>query len=172
MSTPEGDLIRFARESAVPSLTQRQAATKLSDAFPEGLSAEQWGTIERGHTRARPGQPARLFTAPPRTVARMAATVGVTPEQLENLGQDRHLQAAAFLRQIQGRPASEDADKLIGELFTALAAARPSPDVIATLPRFWDLQDGQGGKRTMADRVSIIIQFVTSGQQAGELRVG
>ena len=163
-STPEGQLIRTARERAVPRLTIAAAAQRT------GISAEQWGTVERGHTRARPGSPTRRFSAPRMTVARMAAAVGgVTPADLEACGRK---DAADELRVMQAADRPADLEALFGRLLRALADGRPSPQVLETLPMVWRLTDTEGNLRPVEDRVTIMIGLVGGAAGAAALRIG
>ncbi len=91
-STPEGRLIRRARERAIPKLTIRAAAAKI------GMSAEQWGYAERGYIPSRGGSPPREFHPPAATLARMASAMSVTPGELESPGE--RPDAAEILREI------------------------------------------------------------------------
>lgn len=79
--TPEGRLVRRAREMASPKLSIRAAAGRI------GLSAEQWGTIERGYRPTRAGEPPQPFSPPAATLARMAHALGISPERLKAEGQ-------------------------------------------------------------------------------------
>jgi hypothetical protein len=85
--TPEGFLIRRMRETAVPRLSIRAAASRV------GISPETWGSVERGYRYSRTGGPYawevsyRQFSAPAATVAKMANAVGLTPERLAAEGQ-------------------------------------------------------------------------------------
>lgn len=98
--TPEGRLIRRARERAIPKLTIRAAASRA------GMSAEQWGYVERGYVPSRGGQPPRRFSPPAPTLARMASTLSVTPGELESEGQ--RPDAAETLREMLRPVTAED----------------------------------------------------------------
>jgi hypothetical protein len=98
--TPEGQLIRQVRDLSIPKLTIRAAAALI------GLSAEQWGYIERGYYPARDGNPPRPFSPPAVTLAKMAHVLDITPERLESEGQ--RPDAAKILREIQGREAQRN----------------------------------------------------------------
>lgn len=74
--TAEGELIRQARDLAIPRLSIRAAAARIS------MSPEQWGNIERGYRYTKLDNPPRPFTAPAATIAKMARAVGVTSDQL------------------------------------------------------------------------------------------
>ncbi len=75
----EGELIRERREAISPALSRRQAAARA------GLSASQWGDVERGHRRAGSGVTIPV-QATPDTLARMARVVGATPGDLTTAG--------------------------------------------------------------------------------------
>lgn len=97
--TAEGKLIRQARDLAIPRLSIRAAAARV------GMSPEQWGNIERGYRYAKQNSGApRRFSAPATTIAKMAAAVGVTAEQMETEGQ--RPDAAGVLAEMQRREAA------------------------------------------------------------------
>jgi transcriptional regulator with XRE-family HTH domain len=87
--TPWGQLIRDAREAA--GLSIPEAARRA------GISAGQWGNIERGYQKL--GK-TRVIRSPgaPRTVAHMADVANLTPERLAAAGNDS---AARILREIR-----------------------------------------------------------------------
>ena len=88
-STPEGDLIRRAREVAIPKLSIRAAAKRI------GMSPDHWGYVERGYRYTTQGEAPRPFSAPAATVAKMAHAVGITSDELAEDGQ--RLDAADIL---------------------------------------------------------------------------
>jgi transcriptional regulator with XRE-family HTH domain len=90
--TPEGQLIRRVRGLTIPKLSIRNAAMRI------GMSAEQWGYIERGYLPSRGGKPPQPFSPPAATLARMAYALEITPERLESEGQ--RPDAAKILREI------------------------------------------------------------------------
>jgi hypothetical protein len=94
--TPEGQLIRKVRDLSIPKLTIRAAATR------SGLSAEQWGYIERGYYPAKDGNPPRPFSPPAVTLAKMAYVLDIAPERLESEAQ--RPDAAEVLREIRAVP--------------------------------------------------------------------
>jgi transcriptional regulator with XRE-family HTH domain len=77
----ESDLIQRRRVANVPPLSRRQAAARA------GISPSQWSDVERGSKRAGPGivVPVR---ATAETLAKMAAAVGVTADELANAGRE------------------------------------------------------------------------------------
>lgn len=89
--TPEGELIRTAREAHIPRLSIREAARRV------GLSFEIWGATERGYQSLGRGKPVRKADSSHVTVAQMAFAVGVSPEELAETGR---ADAAATLREI------------------------------------------------------------------------
>jgi hypothetical protein len=93
--TPEGQLIRQVRDLSIPRLSIRAAGKRI------GLSAEQWGYVERGYRPAGAGQPPRPFSPPAATLAKMAHALRITPERLESEGQ--RPDAAKILREILHR---------------------------------------------------------------------
>jgi len=78
---PEAELIRQCREAAVPAMSRRQAAAKA------GLSPSQWGDVERGRKRAGSGVIIPV-QATADTLARMARTVGASPDDLAAAGRE------------------------------------------------------------------------------------
>jgi transcriptional regulator with XRE-family HTH domain len=108
---PEGALIGRAQKRS--GLSQR-AAARLA-----GISENHWRNIVKGYSTVSAG-----VTAPIKgnadTVARMAQAVGVTPEELEEVGRE---DAAAVLR---GLPPLEEFKpaKTVEELAAEVAALR------------------------------------------------
>lgn len=105
---PEGRLISEAL--AVTGMSIRQASRRA------GISYGRWRQITTGYQTVSAGSYARVH-APAKTVARMAAVAGVTPDSLEEAGR---ADAAAELRVILSREASA-------------AEAAPDPDGPLTL---------------------------------------
>ncbi|HET9893640.1 MAG TPA: helix-turn-helix transcriptional regulator, partial [Streptosporangiaceae bacterium] len=97
--TPWGQLIRDAREAADDPLSIRDAAQEA------GISYGTWGNIERGYASTRPGE-YQVVRGYARSVARMCAIVGVTPERLEAAGRP---DAARILREIRLRQQDDPA---------------------------------------------------------------
>lgn len=85
------DLLRDARSKR--GLSQQEAATRA------GITVQHWGQIERGKE-----------SGSTETVANMALTVGLTPDQLEDAGRDT---AADILRHMK---AESDGSPENGEL--------------------------------------------------------
>ncbi len=116
--TSEGELIRRVRNLSIPKLTISAAAARV------GLSAEQWGYVERGYYPARDGHPPRPFSPPAATLAKMAHTLRITPERLEYEG--RRPDAAEMLREIIRQqspgPGLEDFPDVSPELRRAIEA--------------------------------------------------
>jgi transcriptional regulator with XRE-family HTH domain len=77
----EADLIRRWREAAVPALSRRQAAARA------GISPSQWSDVERGSKRAGLGVVIPVL-ATAETLAKMAAAIGVGPDELTEAGRD------------------------------------------------------------------------------------
>lgn len=75
---PEGKLIAAAAERL--SLSIREAARRA------GISYGRWRQITTGYQNTSPGEFA-IVRAPAKTLAKMAKTVGVTPEDMETVGQ-------------------------------------------------------------------------------------
>jgi transcriptional regulator with XRE-family HTH domain len=173
--TPEGQLIRQVRDLSIPRLSIRAAAKRI------GLSAEQWGYVERGYRPAGAGQPPRPFSPPAATLAKMAHALEITPERLESEGQ--RPDAAEILREILHRevetadtatavlpsaPFADDARAAsdrpyfdeINERRVALAARGiTSPSGAQMFPDSPDdakAWDGIGGRLDIGDRVWFI----------------
>lgn len=106
-ATPEGRLLRTAREDA--GLTMQQAADAI------GISRKQLGEIERGISQGRE------FHPPDRTLAPLAAKLGVTPEQLTAAGREN---AARIVADMQ--PAVADDDRVM----ETLIASRPDGEFL------------------------------------------
>ena len=93
-ATLEGDLIRRARDRAVPKLSIRRAAARI------GISPEHWGNIERGHKSAGATETPRPLSPSASMLAKMAGVVGVTPGELAEAGRQ---DAARELEEMQRR---------------------------------------------------------------------
>jgi hypothetical protein len=78
---PEGALIEQVREARTPRLSIRAAATEA------GISEGRWRQIVSGYQSAGAGQFITVI-GPPETIARMAKVVGVTAEQLMDVGRE------------------------------------------------------------------------------------
>lgn len=76
-SPPEGKLIAAAADRM--NLSIREAARRA------GISYGRWRQIVTGYQNVSPGSYAEVV-APPRTLAKMAAVVGVTPDEMEAAG--------------------------------------------------------------------------------------
>lgn len=132
---PEAALIRLVRQAAKIPVA---AAAKRA-----GISTARWTQVEQGYeTRAGERRPA---TAPPDTLAYMAAAIGLPPERLESEGQ--RPDAAAVLREMRGHgavqpvpPAGEYPDddpvlRYIRNLPGLSSAERESLEYVARSPR-------------------------------------
>lgn len=89
---PEGALIEGARERMQPKMSGRAAAAAA------GISDGRWRQIINGYLSAGQGHYIPVI-APPDTLARMARVVGVSPEQLTEVGRE---DAAAELLKLMG----------------------------------------------------------------------
>lgn len=98
---PEADLIRLARQAR--GLSPEEAA----DRTPVRIKGFRWRQIEKGY-KGKIGESDRV-QAPPKTLAHMAATVGVTPSRLTEAGRE---DAAKILREIQIQKAASLPDPL------------------------------------------------------------
>jgi hypothetical protein len=92
---PEGELIDRLRKSRLPKMSATKAANLA------GMSEGWWRQLIKGH-QARNGLYIPAVAADD-TLARMAAVVGATPEQLEDVGRDG---AAVVLRALLSNPPS------------------------------------------------------------------
>jgi hypothetical protein len=124
---PEGLLIAEALERSGMSI--RQASKKA------GISYGRWRQISSGVQNVSPGEWARV-TGPAKTVARMAAVVKVTPEQMEAAGRE---DVAAVMRAGE----AQDPDDARWQSFTP-EEQRIAEAFIATLRE----RRGQGERRT------------------------
>lgn len=93
---PEGSLIETAREAHSPKLSARAAAARA------GISDGRWRQIANGYISVGTGHYAPVI-APADTLARMAKVVGVTPEQLADVGRE---DAAGELVRLNREPES------------------------------------------------------------------
>jgi len=149
----EGDVLRRARlrPSRVPKLTIKAAAALA------GFSAEQWGVIERGHTRSRDGQGPRPFRGPAWRVASMAAVLDLTGGEFAELAAAYPEAAEALKGSLSG---PSEAERLIegdDRLIEALMHARPDADV---LEQMWRRRDGEGRLRPRGERVTMILSWI------------
>ena len=90
-SPSAAELIRQRREAATPALSRRQAAAKA------GISPSQWSDVERGSKHVGSGVTIPVH-ATAQTLARMARSVGATPEDLQAAGRD---DAATLLHELE-----------------------------------------------------------------------
>lgn len=108
---PEGKLITDARKRA--RLSGREAAKRA------GISEGRWRQIVNGYMVVTKGVYSPVVGAPPETIARMAQSVDVTPEQLEEANR---ADAAEELRKLNddaravADQAPDDLDRRIARL--------------------------------------------------------
>jgi len=115
--------MRRTREAAVPPLSRRQAAARA------GISPSQWSDVERGSKRAGPGIVIPV-QATAETLAKMAAAIGATADQLAAAGRDDaadQLRSATRQQQLGERLAG------IPGLGFLAGQARPEADARADL---------------------------------------
>ena len=110
---PEGRLIADAAGRL--DLSIREAARRA------GLSYGRWRQVTQGYQNVSPGNFARV-RAPAKTLARMAAVAGVTPEQMETEGQ--RPDAAEIMRDRATADTAAAADTL-----TVVRSDAPAPPV-------------------------------------------
>ena len=132
---PEGKLIADAANRL--DLSIREAARRA------GISYGRWRQITQGYQNVSPGEYA-VVHAPARTVAKMAAVVGVTPDQLTEAGRE---DAAAILAELTvpepatpepvpepaPEPAAGNAEDIGDAVVTILRARQGEPGVWADL---------------------------------------
>lgn len=125
----EAELIRQRREAARPPVSRRQAAANA------GISPSQWSDIERGCKKAGQGSVIPI-RATAETLARMAQTIGVTPDELAAAGRqdassillasENHASMTRRLSAVPGLGASgwpAEMSKQPAELLPAMTAA-------------------------------------------------
>lgn len=116
--TKEGALLRRARQRLSPRLSIAAAAKRA------GVSAENWGHVERGYQSQGRGQPPRVVIPPGDTLAHMAYAVNITPDELAEIGR-------------------KDAADLLGEIIkkrghtTTVTLERSAPAINSTVPARW-----------------------------------
>ena len=98
-SPPEGQLIRSARERAIPKLSIPAAAARI------GISPEHWGNIERGYKSAGAGREPTRVDASPELLAKMAAVAGVMPAHLAGAGREDAARVLEEILRRDSRPA-------------------------------------------------------------------
>lgn len=103
---PEGALIERAREAHNPRLSIRAAADAA------GMSDGRWRQIVNGYQSAGASQYITVV-GPAETIARMAKVVGVTAEQLTDVGrEDAAGELLRLKRSADSRPVGTGADPL------------------------------------------------------------
>jgi hypothetical protein len=149
--TPEGQLIRDRRHLMSPEPNLEEMGARF------GWSGGKWGNIERGRARARNGHPGRVHHPTAADLARIAAEMGISPEELEGASRK---DAAGVLRGILGGsiPAREDTshdscDELIGKLLPY----HPRGEVLELL---WRMEDGDAGPRDRRERVRLMLDTI------------
>lgn len=101
---PEGALIERAREARSPRLSIRAAAEAA------GLSDGRWRQIVNGYQSAGASQYITVV-GPAETIARMAKVVGVTAEQLSEVGRgDAAGELLRLNQSIESRPVGTGSD--------------------------------------------------------------
>jgi len=157
---PEGRLIADA--AARMNLSIREAARRA------GISYGRWRQITQGYQNVSPGSFAPVH-APAKTVAKMAAVVGVTPEQMEAEGERpdaaeiMRLAAAPEPRRDRPLRALEDADEeglrpyvqsALAEVYAAVGLPFPPgrdlPD-LADVPELAGVIGAMAGETLFAD---------------------
>jgi len=119
----EAELIRQRREVADPPMSRRQAAAKA------GISPSQWSDIERGHKQAGSGVTVPV-QATAETLARMARTIGMSPEELAAAGRQDAAQALSALEQDHGLRQRITAIPGLGAIITAPLAAADGQELL------------------------------------------
>lgn len=122
----EARLIRERRESMVPRMSVRRAATLAARSSGETFAEATWRKIETG-----------TYEGPADRIVLMALVVGITPDELDEAGRP---DAAQLLRQeIRRRAGAEPAlsgvdpdatpEKVIQMIFRALEQIREAPSL-------------------------------------------
>lgn len=124
---PEGKLITDARKRA--RLSGREAARRA------GISEGRWRQIVNGYIVVAKGVYSPVADAPANTVARMAQTVDVSPEELEAAGR---ADAAEELRKLNAA-AREAAERAPDDLDRRIARMRNDPKKWRTLEKIVDV---------------------------------
>jgi transcriptional regulator with XRE-family HTH domain len=124
---PEGELITDARKRA--RLSGREAARRA------GISEGRWRQIVNGYMVVTKGVYSPVVGAPADTIARMAQSVDVTPEQLETVGR---ADAAEELRKLN-TDARAAADQTPDDLDRRLARIKADPKNRRRLEKIVDL---------------------------------
>jgi transcriptional regulator with XRE-family HTH domain len=124
---PEGKLITEARKRA--RLSGREAARRA------GISEGRWRQIVNGYMVVTKGVYSPVVGAPAETIARMAQSVDVTPEQLESAGR---ADAAEELRKLNAG-ARAAADRTPDDLDRRLARMKADPKQWRRLEKIVDL---------------------------------
>lgn len=121
-STAEGALVRRARERVRPKISIAAAAKRAN------MSPDNWGHVERGYQSTGRGQPPRQVIPPTGTLAHMANAVGITPQELEDIGRSDAADALRDLHSLRAEPAEPRsqsgnlARELVAKLREAAAA--------------------------------------------------
>lgn len=146
--SPEGDLIRRAREAYIPRLSLRAAAVKV------GISTEYWGHVERGYQPAGRGKPPKPVIPGAQTLAQMAYVVEVTPDELAEAGRP---DAESILREIIQRQRARD---------SARADVREDAEIVRRMAEFFeDPAVSPDEKRILAERFFRILPYYVAGQR-------
>jgi transcriptional regulator with XRE-family HTH domain len=124
---PEGKLITDARKRA--RLSGREAARRA------GISEGRWRQIVNGYMVVTKGVYSPVVGAPAETIARMAQSVDVTPEQLERVGRP---DAAEELRRLNA-DARAVADQAPDDLDRRIARMKADPKKWRRLEKIVDL---------------------------------
>ena len=157
---PEGRLIAAAASRM--NLSIREAARRA------GLSYGRWRQVTQGYQNVSPGSFAPVH-APAKTVAKMAAVVGITPEQMETEGQRpdaaeiMRLATASEPRRDRPLRALEDSDEdglrpytqsVLAELYAAIGLPFPPgrdlPD-LADVPELAGVTGSMAGETLFGD---------------------
>lgn len=149
-TTPEGRLIRDRRQLLSPEPTMEEIAAKL------GWSKEKFGDIERGHGRSRNGNTPREIHPTAADLARIAAELGITPQELEEAGRP---DAAELLPGLGGGSSEFGPDvlALFDKLFDVLTEGRRDYEVLHFLYRSLD---GEGRLKPLPARVQNVMDWI------------
>lgn len=147
--SPEGELIRRAREAYIPRMSLKAAAAKV------GISVEYWGYVERGYQPGGRGQPPKKVVPSKQALAQMAYAVEIKPEELDDVGRE---DAAELLREIARRQrAREEVDA---------GKSRNDQAIVRQMAEFFEDESiPPEEKRIMAERFFRVLPYYLTGQR-------
>ena len=150
--TPEGELIRAARNAKRLTLVEVAAAL--------GISKEKLGYIERGHNDRR-----KRYVPDDADLSRYAAELGIPAEELERIGRDA---AASLLRALpvaEPPPVPADGleaafDAVLDDVLKRAGRGPIRASEAETLWFLWHDTDGDSRRRPPAERARSIANWL------------